>query len=454
MAKTIIHGAKIRLYPDAEQAYQFDSWRVKSMKLWNLLLGMQQAAYSGEKFRPELKWRQIWADVAQLNYDLAVLKYEKKIAEEQNKVAKPPKLPQINLILPRSCVLGEPHLFIWENDLLKMMARLKQQPLTQWIGEIHSHAAQAVCKDMIKALQAMLRERAKGVSGRNTGFPRFKKTSAYAEGSVYFANTQLDVAHGKRRIKFAMGVGEMKAGHFGHIPKNAKLMGGRINRIGEEWWLSAQFRYETSKALPKTGKVCGIKVAAKAVYTIFDGEEIEQVITRQTRRGIKRREKLVSRQQSRRKKGKKGFYEAAGFVAQYHADEQNRRNDTLHKGSRAIVNKFDEITIDKMDVAALARGKVKSLRKYVRGAAMARAAHFVKYKAEEAGRCVNETHVLFPSTQVCSVCGTINPQMVDGRRLMTCTKCGNKMQRQMNAAVNEFEQGRITKDATLALNQA
>lgn len=453
MEKTIIHGAKIRLYPSVEQAKQFDSWRVKCMKLWNLLLGMQQAAYSGEKFRPELKWRQIWAEVAQLNYDLAVLKYEKKIADGKT-VANSPKLPQIDLILPRSRVLGEPHLFIWENDLLKLMARLKKQPLAKWIGEIHSHAAQAVCKDMIKSLQAMLRERAKGANGRNAGFPRFKRASAYAEGSVYFANTQLVVNHARRRVKFAGGVGEMKVGRFGHIPDNAKLMGGRIYRIGEEWWLSAQFQYEAPKALPKTGKVCGVKVAAKAVYTIWDGEEFDRVLTRQTRRGIKRREKLVARQLSRRQKGKKGFYEAAGTVAQFHADEQNRRDDTLHKGSRAIVNAFDEITIDKMDVASLMEGEVKSLRKHVRGAAMARAAHFVKYKAEEAKRLVNETHVLFPTTQVCSVCGFINPQMVDGRRLLVCKKCGNKMQRQKNAAVNEFEQGRITKDATLAMNRA
>lgn len=445
--KKILHGAKIRIHPDDNQARQFDSWRVKTTKLWNLLLGMQQAAYSGEKFRPELGWRKIWADIAQLNYSLAMEKREAKIAEGKV-VGDPPKPPQIDKILPRRRLEGQPNLFIWENDLMKLMARLKQVPLTGWIGDIHSHAAQAVCKDMIKALKAMFNP------NMDAGFPKFKKASAYAEGSVYFANTQIKVDRERRRIKFPLGVGEIKCGQFNHIPAGSKLMGGRIFRIGEEWWLSAQFEIDAPAHLPRTGKEAGVKVAAKAVYTVYDGENFEQVMTRQTRLGIKRRENLAARKLSRRERRSGHYYEAASRVAQFHADERNRRDDTLHKGSRAIVNAYDTITIDKMDVKSMMAGEVKVLRKYLRGAAMSRAADLIKYKAEEAGRVVNESHVHFPSTQICANCGTVNPQMANGTRLLNCIGCGNKMQRQKNAAMNEFEQGQRSREATLILNRA
>ena len=444
----ILRGAKIRLYPDERQAEQFNDWRLKCMKLWNLLLGMQKAAYSGEKYRPELRWRQTLAEIAELNYNLAMEKREKKIAAGE-KVGDLPKPPQTDLILPRRRSFGEPNLFIWENDLMKLMARLKKEPLTRWIGGIHSHAAQAICKDMCKCLRTMISERAKGVSGRKAGFPRFKKASAYSEGSVYFANTQIKIVDWQRRlIKFPLGVGTMKMGQFNHIPEGAKIMGGRIYRVGEKWWLSPQFEFNAPDPLPSTGGEAGVKVAAKAVYTIYDGRDTWQILSRQTPRRVRRREKLAARKMSRRPKRSGGFYEAADHVAQQHWRALNRRDDTLHKGSRRIVNKFDRITIDTMDVKSMMQGDVKKLRKYIRNAAMARALHMVEYKSEAAGRILDKTHVLFPSTQICSKCGTVNPQMKEGFRLLCCMTCGNKMQRQKNAAVNEYEQGKLAHKAS------
>lgn len=444
---TVVLGAKIRLYPSAVQARQFDVWRIECMKLWNLLLGMQQAAYSGDKFRPDLGWRKIWADVAKLNHEAAVARQEEKKANGEKFT--PVKEPDYMKILPSPGAGKEaPKLFIWENDLQKLMARLKKIPQTKWIAGIHSHAAQHVCKDMILALQNMLNPK------MNSGFPRFKKASTYADGTVYFANIQIAIGENRKDIRFPLGVGAIKCGEFGNIPHNASLREARISRTGEEWWMGAIFKFQAPEPLPKTGRECGVKIAAKNVYTAYDGEGFRCVQTRETRKGIRRRERLAERRRSRREKRSKNWYESCGEIAQYRAGERNKRQDTLHKGSRSIVNSFDKISIDKMDVKEMMAGDVKALRKVNRTAAMAHAAHFVKYKAALAGRTLNETHVLFPSTQICSGCSAINLQMKDGRRLLICASCGNRMQRQKNAAANEFEQGRRVAEATLVLNRA
>src|SRR5208337_5078624 len=68
MEKTILKGCKIRLRPNREQAAKLDLWRRRSLSLWNLLLAIEQAAYSGEPFRPEIGWREIWAEVVRENY--------------------------------------------------------------------------------------------------------------------------------------------------------------------------------------------------------------------------------------------------------------------------------------------------------------------------------------------------------------------------------------------------
>src|SRR3972149_5122040 len=67
-----------------------------------------------------------------------------------------------------------PRLFIWEHELAMIMARLKAEPRTGGLGALRSHAAQTVVKDLVKALQTMLKERAKAAAGdesaRKTGF--------------------------------------------------------------------------------------------------------------------------------------------------------------------------------------------------------------------------------------------------------------------------------------------
>jgi putative transposase len=100
------------------------------------------------------------------------------------------------------------------------------------------------------------------------------------------------------------------------------------------------------------------------------------------------------------------------------------------------VNNYDKITIDKMDVASMAQSDVKFLRKYIKNAAMAKAAQFIIYKAEKAGRTVDQRPIFEENSQSCSNCGTLNPQMKDGRMTLKCICCGHKMQRQKNASVN------------------
>jgi putative transposase len=453
MNEKVIHGAKIRLHPNEAQAAQFDLWRRRCRALWNLLLGMEQAAYSGEKFRPELKWRQKWLEVAEETY----AKFNN--AFEAGKRPKPPNPVNAIAILGRNRGEGEPKLFLWEDELLKTMARLKREPLCQWISEIHSHAAQQICKDLVRALRTMLTERKKRTAGkgdRDTGFPCFKKTSAYAEGSVYFANTQLVFDRSARRIKFPWGVGEMRHGDLSHIPEDAKLMGGRIFREGETWWLSAQFEFAAPAPLPKTGLEGGLKVAASVISTTIDSEgRAHQVRTPREPERHAFQMNLTSKSLSRRRRGTKAYYKQAEKLAYQHARNRNVRDDCLHKTSRAIVNAHDAIAVQKMDVGALMKNApkqkgAKTLRKINRQAAMARFRGFVEYKAKEGGRLYHESHELFPAIQICSGLKSGSPcrkihAIPLSQRFMVCDNCGTRLERRINAAQNELDQLQIAK---------
>lgn len=445
---TVIHGARIRLHPNDDQAAQFDIWRRRCRSLWNLLLGIEQAAYSGEKFRPELKWRQKWVFVAGETVQKRQASYE---AGKRQKPPEPLTRERIEKMLGRCRAAGEMKLFLWEDELLKVMARLKQEPLGQWINDIHSHAAQQVAKEVVFAIRTMLSERKKKAAGQNArdaGFPRFKKTSAYAEGSVYFANTQLEID--RKSIKFPWGIGKIPMGDMAHIPDGAKLMNGRLFREGDTWWLSAQFQFAAPDALPGTGRECGLKVSATIIATTIDGEgNIHQVRMPVESARHAFQMNLSSKSLSRRNRRTKAYRKEAAKLAYQHAGNRNVRDDCLHKTSRAIIDTFDAISIQKMDVANLQRKSgekgAKHLRKLNKSAAMSRFRTIVAYKAKEGGRVYHETHRLFPEVQVCSTCGKLH-DMPLSKQVLKC-ECGTRLERRVNAAQNEFDQLQIAKIA-------
>lgn len=474
--KQITRGVRIKIFPNAAQAARLDLWRRRCVSLWNLLLGMEMAAYDGDKFRPELKWREIWAAVIQENHALAHEGWLNgktvRLGKRKGAIIPPmtgaaPEPPTADFLrkIQGGRISGDvPKLFIWENELLKVMARLKKVPLTGWIGDIHSHAAQAVCRDLCGALRKYLEARSR--PDLDVGFPVFKG-HGYAAGSVAFVNTQVSFDW-NGSVRITNGVGEIHCGPIGKIPSGAKLCACRASREGEQWWLSAQFKFDAPEQLPVRNRACGVKVAAAAVYTIFDGEAFMQFMSR---RPTPREEALFSikdRKASRKRRKtngarSNGWFKAQAVRARASAQCRNRTRDVIHKGSRAIVNEFDHIVLDKMSIKPMmakpkSEGKGKrqvrknlmskskpkgksnrQVRKIMMRAAMYDAALKVVYKATETGSVVERTHVLFPSTQICSACGKINVNMASGRRTLVC-ECGFRMKRQRNAAVNLLKQ--------------
>jgi transposase len=68
-------GTKCRLYPSRTQMRTMDLWRRRCIQLWNLLLTLQEAAYSGENSRSRLGWRKIWTGIAENDFATAETVY-------------------------------------------------------------------------------------------------------------------------------------------------------------------------------------------------------------------------------------------------------------------------------------------------------------------------------------------------------------------------------------------
>ena len=68
--------------------------------------------------------------------------------------------------------------------------------------------------------------------------------------------------------------------------------------------------------------------------------------------------------------------------------------------------------------------------------------NMLMYKAEESGKHVIKADRMFPSSQMCHVCGELNPDTKNLKiREWDCPVCGTHHDRDLNSAVNIRREG-------------
>jgi transposase len=288
-------------------------------------------------------------------------------------------------------------------------------------------------------------------------------------------------------VKFPHGLGTIRYAGLNVPDDDANLMGGRIWRQGEDWYLSTQWRMAAPKALPETGRAVGVKIAASVILTTVDSDgRSRQVDTPREDKRRARRYKLAGRKLSRRIEAQKkreakaaarsgdkvrlrrskGFYEASARLAKMEAADRNKRDDQIHKETRKIVDRYARITVQEMDVASMMKkadapdqeGAQTGPNAGVGQGTEARAGHASGAQTQQASRY--GAHASTPNLQGrrCRTCAQRDarvdahragllklwrqhPEMADGKPVMRCETCGTALDRRKNAAINELHLG-------------
>ncbi len=302
---------------------------------------------------------------------------------------------------------------------------------------VHSQVLQDCLRRVDNAFQKFFRKEVK--------YPKKKKLSKYSS----FTFPQVWMKQKGRLVEVIKL--EKKSGRFAylHLPKLGKLkirLHREINwtkartvtvkrEPSGKWYVCVTVEIELDEVLREAQeKTVGIDLGVKNLATTSEGEFIEHP------KFLQRLEKRLKREQkklSRKEKGSNNWEKQRKRVAKIHEKMRNARRDFLHKLSRHLVNNYDHISFEDLDIKGLVQSS--NLAKLILDAGWRALITFVTYKAVMAGARVVRVDPSY-TTQDCSVCGFRVPKTL-AERLHECPECGAIMDRDYNASVNILQKG-------------
>jgi putative transposase len=255
------------------------------------------------------------------------------------------------------------------------------------------------------------------------GYPRFQGRNRY--NSFTYPQKGFSITDDDK-LKLSK-IGEIKL--IQHRKIEGKIKTCTIKRDVDQWYVSFAVELDDILCTEMTGKSIGIDVGLKSLITLSNGEQIESP------KFLRRSENKLAKQQrnlSLKKKGSNNRNKQRIKVAKLHRKIRNQRQDFTHKVSRELVNAYDLIVFEKLQIQNMVKNH--HLAKSISDAGWYQLIQFTKYKAEYAGKVVE---LVDPknTTQNCSSCGTKVPKSLSVRT-HKCPYCGLELDRDVNAAIN------------------
>ena len=299
-----------------------------------------------------------------------------------------------------------------------------------WLKEVDSLALSNVQKNLETAYDNFFKN-------TKIGFPKFKAkrktkktyTTNNVNNNIKIVNNYLKIPKIKSLIKIKI---------HRNIPDNYKLKSVTISQSASgKYFASILFEYENQVIEKKPKTFVGLDFSMHELYVDSEGiyanypkyyRQAQIKLAREQRKYFQMEKGSKNREKQRRK------------LAIIHEKVANQRKDFLHKLSKKLVEKFDCVCIEDLNMKALSQ--VLNFGKSVMDNDWGMFVKFLDYKSKEVGKKLVKVGKYFASSQICSKCGYKNKEVKDlSIRRWKCPQCKVVHDRDINAAINIRNEG-------------
>ena len=308
-------------------------------------------------------------------------------------------------------------------ELAHELTKLKNDGEHEWLKEVNNTSLQQSLRNLDAAFVRFFREK--------KGFPKFKSKKKNIESAKYINAVHFDFDNWKVKIPKIGWVKLCKNKAFDLSMKYGTLTVSK-DKCGDYWCSIIVYDVEEK---PKTkvsiDNSVGIDLGIKDYAILSDGTKYGN--PKFLEKGQRRLKTLQQRFARTQKKSNR--HEALRLkVAKCHREIANRRSDFLHKLSTWLVKYYDTICLEDLNVKGMMKNK--HLSNSIQSAAWSEFVRQLKYKGDWYGKNVIFIGRFEPSSKTCSKCGYVKSDLQLSEREWVCPKCGEKHDRDVNAAIN------------------
>ncbi|MFE5602448.1 RNA-guided endonuclease InsQ/TnpB family protein [Streptomyces coelicoflavus] len=307
------------------------------------------------------------------------------------------------------------------NQTSAMLTAWKKSEELAYLNDVSSVPLQQALRHLQLAFTHFFGKRAK--------YPRFKsrkksrKSAEYTTSAFRFRDGRLTLA----KMAQSLDIVWSRPLPEGASPSTVTVSQDAAGR----WFVSLLCEDPSVQPLAAVNTAVGIDVGLDHLLTLSTGEKVANP---RYERHDRARLARAQRQLARKAKGDgANRAKARRKAAKVYARIADRRRDHLHKLTTRLVRENQTIVIE--DLAVRNMVKSGSLARAISDAAWSEFRSMLEYKAHWYGRDVIAIDRWFPSSRLCSACGTLQDKMPLHVRTWTCD-CGTTHDRDVNAARN------------------
>ena len=332
--------------------------------------------------------------------------------------------------------------FIQDTVLRKEFTQLKKHEEYKWLYSISNNVTKQAIKDACMSYKRFF----KGLSKP----PKFKskkhdRLSFYVDNiKIKFTNTHVkleNIAISKKKNKAKLNW--IRLCEKNKIPTDCKYINPHVVFNGIDWYICVGIEYRDTEET-HTNDGIGIDLGIKDLAICSDGNTYKNI--NKTHK-IKKLEKLKRRLQRRISKkyliNKKGdsynktsnIIKSEKRLLKLNHRLTNIRDNYLHQVTTEIINRKPMfITIEDLNVSGMIKNR--HLSKAVQQQKFYEFRRQLDYKCRWNNIELRIVDRYFPSSKLCSECGSIKKDLKLNDRVYVCNECGNIIDRDYQASLN------------------
>lgn len=309
----------------------------------------------------------------------------------------------------------------------------------KFLKEVDSTALQQSIRDLNSAFDNFFKNRT------HFGFPKFKsKHNPKQSYRTPYNNGAARVLDNKH-IKLPK-LGRVKTKRF-DMPEVYKIFNITVEKTSTGKYYASICIETEVQPLHKTGKKVGFDLGLKDLLIGGDGTRYERPKFAYVYKDkLAKEQRKLSKMRTKLERANLNLDECKNYqkqkrkVAKLYEHIANCAKDFNHKLSRRIVEEYDLIAMEDLNVEGMKKNhKIAYSISDVRWAQLLK---FIQYKCQWYEKEFRQVDRFFASSKICSCCGTYHKDIVNSLsvRKWLCPDCGTNHDRDVNAARNILNQ--------------